>query len=73
MYWSEFVYTENCFSCMFISGVPGTGKTATVMEVVATLQEMAEDDEISKFNLVHVNGMKLTHPHQTYVEMLKVC
>jgi len=57
--------------CMFVSGVPGTGKTATVMEVVTTLQEMAEDDEIDQFNLVQVNGMKLTHPHQTYVEMLK--
>jgi origin recognition complex subunit 1 len=28
--------------CIYISGVPGTGKTATVREVIATLRESAE-------------------------------
>ena len=33
-------------SCMYISGVPGTGKTATVMEVTGYLRQAAEDKEL---------------------------
>ena len=58
--------------CMYISGVPGTGKTATVHEVTSYLQMAARDGEIPGFNFVEVNGMRLTEPHQTYVSILKV-
>lgn len=57
---------------MYISGVPGTGKTATVHEVIRCLQTAADDDEIPPFNFVEVNGMKMTDPHQTYVQILQV-
>ncbi|XP_053928360.1 origin recognition complex subunit 1 [Cuculus canorus] len=58
--------------CMYISGVPGTGKTATVHEVIRRLQQAAEDDDLPPFQFVEVNGMKLTEPHQAYVQILEL-
>lgn len=58
--------------CMYISGVPGTGKTATVHEVIRCLQHAADDDELPTFQYIEINGMKLTEPHQAYVQILKL-
>jgi len=52
--------------CMYISGVPGTGKTATVNEVIRYLKDDADTPE---FNFHEINGMRLTSPEQTYTEM----
>ncbi|XP_029639038.1 origin recognition complex subunit 1-like [Octopus sinensis] len=57
--------------CMYISGVPGTGKTATVQEVIRNLREAAEAGDIGMFRYIELNGMKLTEPHQAYVQLLK--
>ncbi|XP_024134731.1 origin recognition complex subunit 1 [Oryzias melastigma] len=57
--------------CMYISGVPGTGKTATVHEVMRCLQHAADMDEISPFHFIEINGMKMTDPHQAYVQILQ--
>ncbi|XP_074077540.1 origin recognition complex subunit 1 [Macrotis lagotis] len=57
--------------CMYISGVPGTGKTAIVHEVVRCLQQAAQAEELPSFHYVEVNGMKLTEPHQAYVQILQ--
>ncbi|KAL8597873.1 hypothetical protein ACOMHN_061406 [Nucella lapillus] len=57
--------------CMYISGVPGTGKTATVKEVVQCLQQAHTCGDIPKFSFVEVNGMRLTEPRQAYVQILK--
>lgn len=57
--------------CMYVSGVPGTGKTATVHEVMRCLQNAAEADEIPPFRFVEINGMKMTEPHQAYVQILQ--
>ncbi|XP_036426543.1 origin recognition complex subunit 1 [Colossoma macropomum] len=57
--------------CMYISGVPGTGKTATVHEVIRSLQQAAEQDEIPHFRFLEINGMKMTDPHQAYVQILQ--
>uniref|UniRef100_A0A8C5ZR52 Origin recognition complex subunit 1 n=1 Tax=Marmota marmota marmota TaxID=9994 RepID=A0A8C5ZR52_MARMA len=57
--------------CMYISGVPGTGKTATVHEVIRCLQQAAQTDDIPRFQYIEVNGMKLTEPHQVYVQILQ--
>ncbi|KAM6128883.1 origin recognition complex subunit 1 [Phoenicopterus ruber ruber] len=58
--------------CMYISGVPGTGKTATVHEVIRCLQQAAENDDLPSFQFVEINGMKLTDPHQAYVQLLEL-
>ena len=57
--------------CMYISGVPGTGKTATVQQVIRDLQEEQELEEIPAFQYLSINGMKLTDPHQAYVQILQ--
>ncbi|XP_075038194.1 origin recognition complex subunit 1 [Mixophyes fleayi] len=58
--------------CMYISGVPGTGKTATVHEAMRSLQRAADEDELPSFQYIEINGMKLTDPHQAYVQVLKL-
>ena len=55
---------------MYISGVPGTGKTATVHQVIRTLSEEHEMGELSRFKYIEINGMKLTDPHQAHVQIL---
>ncbi|MBN3302199.1 ORC1 protein, partial [Amia calva] len=57
--------------CMYISGVPGTGKTATVHEVMRCLLQAAEQDDIPGFSFIEINGMKMTDPHQAYVQILQ--
>ncbi|XP_061681606.1 origin recognition complex subunit 1 isoform X2 [Syngnathoides biaculeatus] len=57
--------------CMYISGVPGTGKTATVHEVIHCLQNAANINEIPSFCFIEINGMKMTDPHQAYVQILE--
>lgn len=57
---------------MYVSGVPGTGKTATVHEVMRCLQQAADVDQIPSFSFVEINGMKMTDPHQAYVQILQV-
>ena len=61
---------EPSFRCMYISGVPGTGKTATVREVVRTLKESVDESLIPDFKFVEINGMKLTDPNQVYTEVM---
>ena len=58
---------------MYISGVPGTGKTATVREVARYLHEAEEDGSLPHFTFVEINGMRLTEPRQAYTSILKVC
>ncbi|OCT44764.1 Origin recognition complex subunit 1 [Cladophialophora carrionii] len=53
-------------ACIYISGTPGTGKTATVREVVASLHQAVLNEELDDFNFVEINGMKVTEPHQSY-------
>ncbi|XP_057298832.1 origin recognition complex subunit 1-like isoform X2 [Hydractinia symbiolongicarpus] len=70
----SFVYgrlQENTGGCIYISGVPGTGKTATVHEVIKTLQSDADGRNIPYFKFVEINGMKLTDPNQAYCTILK--
>ena len=57
---------------MYISGVPGTGKTATVREVGRYLRQSCEEGVLPEFKFVEINGMRLTEPHRAYVSILKV-
>ncbi|KAK2145921.1 hypothetical protein LSH36_647g01016 [Paralvinella palmiformis] len=57
--------------CMYISGVPGTGKTATVYQVIRYLTEEFNEGDLPYFRFIEINGMKLTDPHQAHVQILE--
>ena len=57
---------------MYISGVPGTGKTATANQVRRALEDDYEAGEIPAFRWIEINGMRLTDPHQASVKILQV-
>lgn len=57
--------------CYYISGVPGTGKTATVNEVIRCLKKLESRNELDSFDYLSINGMKLTEPRQAYSQILK--
>ena len=57
---------------MYISGVPGTGKTATVREVGRYLRRSCDEGDLPEFKFVEINGMRLTEPHRAYASILKV-
>ncbi|EIW67259.1 hypothetical protein TREMEDRAFT_33606 [Tremella mesenterica DSM 1558] len=52
--------------CLYIAGVPGTGKTATVHAVVKELKRKAEDGELPPFSYVEINGLKIPTPQHAY-------
>ncbi|KAH7030798.1 P-loop containing nucleoside triphosphate hydrolase protein [Microdochium trichocladiopsis] len=62
----EAAITDGSGACIYISGTPGTGKTATVREVVSRLDEAVQAEELDDFIFVEINGMKITDPHQSY-------
>jgi hypothetical protein len=47
---------------VYISGMPGTGKTATVREVATALKAEARLGKIPHFTFVELNGMRLPQP-----------
>lgn len=51
---------------LYISGVPGTGKTATVREVVRSLRAKSRAGFLPRFNHVELNGLKLQSPAHAY-------
>lgn len=65
----ESAILENESALIYISGTPGTGKTATVREVIAALQQKVADEELFPFNFVEINGMKIPDPSQAYSKL----
>jgi origin recognition complex subunit 1 len=49
-------------SSLYISGMPGTGKTATTLEVIESLKK----NKKLKFDFLHINAMQLTNPNLVY-------
>ena len=62
---------EGTGGCMYISGWPGTGKTATVMEAIRTLRMYQETGDVPDFDFIEINAMRLTEPNQAYVQLWK--
>jgi len=57
-------------SSLYISGMPGTGKTATTLQVIRNLAEQQQRKK-HQFVSVHINGMSLTNPHLIYSILYK--
>lgn len=62
---------DKCGGCIYISGVPGTGKTATATSVIRALQLKATEVSSLAFDFVEINGMRLTEPRQAYVQIYR--
>lgn len=52
-------------SSLYISGMPGTGKTATTLEVLRNLIAQYKKQKKS-FEFIHINAMSLTNPNLVY-------
>ena len=57
--------------CLYISGIPGTGKTATVSEVMRSARQRAERGELAPFRFVEINGLRLPSPQHAYCALLE--
>ncbi|CAO1622678.1 unnamed protein product [Parajaminaea phylloscopi] len=53
-------------SCIYVSGVPGTGKTATVRGVISQLQRSAAEGQVNPFDFLEINGMKVADAGEAY-------
>lgn len=52
---------------LYVSGMPGTGKTATVLE---TIKLMRADSRVPCFEVAHVNAMRLGAPGSVFRDIL---
>ena len=52
---------KGCSTSLYISGMPGTGKTATTLEVIEKLKCAG-----LPFDFLHINAMSLTDPNLVY-------
>eukprot|EP00347_Sterkiella_histriomuscorum_P006386 403352961 len=53
---------KGCSSSLYISGMPGTGKTATTLEVIKKFKAQKQNN----FKFLHINAMSLTNPNLVY-------
>lgn len=52
--------------CLYIHGVPGTGKTMSVLSVMRNLRSQVNAGSIKPYIFVEVNGLKLSSPENIY-------
>ena len=65
------VKNGGCTSALYVSGLPGTGKTATVHEVVKSIRHMQKQKQVPAFRYIEINGLKLTVPDEAYTVLAK--
>ncbi|GAV59773.1 AAA domain-containing protein/PHD domain-containing protein/BAH domain-containing protein, partial [Cephalotus follicularis] len=52
--------------CLYIHGVPGTGKTMSVLAVMRSLRSEVDSGRTKPYCFVEVNGLKLASPENIY-------
>lgn len=61
--------TEENGCCIYISGTPGVGKTATVRNVVRQLKEYSDEGGLNSFQYFEMNCLKLLTPSSAYEKL----
>jgi len=56
---------------LYVAGMPGTGKTATVKEVIRNLKTKTKARELTEFQFIEINCMDLQDPHHIYMQLYK--
>ncbi|KAL1547672.1 Origin recognition complex, subunit 1 [Salvia divinorum] len=58
---------EQCLGrCLYVHGVPGTGKTMSVLAVMRNLKSEVDAGSIRPYCFVEINGLKLASPENIY-------
>ncbi|RAL43099.1 hypothetical protein DM860_009881 [Cuscuta australis] len=52
--------------CLYIHGVPGTGKTMSVLGVMRNLKSEVETGGVKPYSFIEINGLKLASPESIY-------
>ena len=65
-YIKEGLQTNGAYSSLYIAGLPGTGKTVSVLTVLKMLEQEAKQKKIATFNELYINGMKFTNPSNVF-------
>ncbi|KAF7999422.1 hypothetical protein HF325_006098 [Metschnikowia pulcherrima] len=65
----ESALREKTGCCIYLSGTPGTGKTATVREVVGALHESAAEGYTDAFEYLEINCLQLLLPGAAYEKL----
>lgn len=62
----ESAVNEKTGCCVYVCGVPGMGKTATIKDVVEQMTYSSERGEMEQFSYLELNGLKLLSPTVAY-------
>ena len=52
--------------CLYVCGIPGTGKTATILDVMRSMKKKLEAGKVGPFQFVEINGLRLPSPNHAY-------
>ena len=55
-----------------MAGVPGTGKTATLHEVMRQMRAKADSGGAGPFRYIEINALRLASPQHAYVQLYRV-
>ena len=58
--------TKGNYSSLYISGMPGTGKTECVKRVIHVLENQYKKKGISKFQYIYINGIEYEPPSKAF-------
>lgn len=61
--------TSGSYTGLYISGMPGTGKTACVTTIINKLRRESKLKIVQGFKVLELNGMKITNPNSVFKQI----